>query len=162
MKVKSSNFGVYLGAKADADTLARVGVNVETMTVNLNPTTTDYADVTMDVRQTDLESYKVTVEGTGKFDPDDPAYEVFYQFYRKQTVLDDARLPMCIVHMFDDGSNSSDMYKDTTTVVNSITLNGAAALEVSFTLSTNVSPVAGTATLTNNNKTATFTEAADS
>lgn len=156
-KVKSSLMAVYLGVTAEAESYSRVGANCESLTVNLNPTETDYADVTMDVTQTDLESYKVTVEGTGKYDKGDPIYELFYKLYRGQTVLDDAKFPLLIVHRFDE--NKADLYENTTVVLNSINLTGAESLEVDFKLSTNASPKAGTATVqaSDNYKTATFT-----
>lgn len=157
-KIKSSLMAVYLGVTAEASEYARVGANCESLTVNLNPTETDYADVTMDVTQTDLESYKVTVEGSGKYDKGDPIYELFYKLYRNQTVLDDAKFPLLIVHRFDE--NKADLYENTTVVLNSINLTGAESLEVDFKLSTNASPKAGVATVTasDNYKTATFTE----
>lgn len=156
-KVKSSLMAVYLGVTADATEYVRVGANCESLTVNLNPTETDYADVTMDVTQTDLESYKVTVEGSGKYDKGDPIYELFYKLYRNQTVLDDAKFPLLIVHRFDE--NKADLYENTTVVLNSINLTGAESLEVDFKLSTNASPKAGVATVaaSDNYKTATFT-----
>lgn len=157
-KVKSSLLAVYAGVTADAESYSRVGANCESLTVNLNPTETDYADVTMDTTQTDLEQYKVTVEGSGKYDKGDPIYELFYSFYRGQKVLDDAKVPMLIVHRFDD--NKADLYSDTTVTINSITLTGASALEVDFKFSANVTPTAGTATLSKTTKdydTATFT-----
>lgn len=155
-KVKSSLMAVYLGVTADATTYDRVGANCESLTVNLNPTETDYADVTMDVTQTDLESYKVTVEGTGKYAKGDPIYELFYKLYRGQVVLDDAKYPLLIVHRFDD--NKADLYENTTVVLNSINLTGAESLEVDFKLSCNASPKAGSATVTaaDDYKTATF------
>lgn len=155
-KVKSSLMAVYLGVTAEAESYSRVGANCESLTVNLNPTETDYADVTMDVTQTDLESYKVTVEGTGKYDKGDPIYELFYKLYRGQTVLDEAKFPLLIVHRFDE--NKADLYENTTVVLNSINLTGAESLEVDFKLSTNASPKAGTATVSaaDNYKTATF------
>lgn len=155
-KVKSSLMAVYLGVTVDAETYNRVGANCESLTVNLNPTETDYADVTMDVTQTDLESYKVTVEGTGKYAKGDPIYELFYKLYRGQIVLDDAKFPLLIVHRFDD--NKADLYENTTVVLNSINLTGAESLEVDFKLSCNASPKAGIATVTvaDDYKTATF------
>ena len=155
-KVKSSLMAVYLGVTKDAETYSRVGANVESLSINLNPTETTYADVTMDVEQTDLESYKVTVEGSGKYDSGDPIYELFYKLYRKQLVLDEAKFPMLIVHRWDD--NKADLYTDTTVVLNSITLNGAQSMEVDFKLSSNMSPKAGTGTVSagDNYKTATF------
>lgn len=156
-KVKSSLMAVYLGVTKDAESYSRVGANCESLTINLNPTETDYADVTMDVEQTDLESYKVTVEGSGKYDKGDPIYELFYSLYRGQKVLDDAKFPMLIVHRFDE--DKADLYEDTTVVLNSINLNGAQSMEVDFKLSTNSSPKAGTGTVSasDNYKTATFT-----
>lgn len=156
-KVKSSLMAVYLGVTVNAETYNRVGANCESLTVNLNPTETDYADVTMDVTQTDLESYKVTVEGTGKYAKGDPIYELFYKLYRGQIVLDDAKFPLLIVHRFDD--NKADLYKDTTVVLNSINLTGAESLEVDFKLSCNTSPKAGVAAVKADDdyKTATFT-----
>lgn len=155
-KVKSSLMAVYLGVTVDAETYNRVGANCESLTVNLNPTETDYADVTMDVTQTDLESYKVTVEGTGKYAKGDPIYELFYKLYRGQIVLDDAKFPLLIVHRFDD--NKADLYENTTVVLNSINLTGAESLEVDFKLSCNASPKAGIATVAaaDDYKTATF------
>lgn len=155
-KVKSSLMAVYLGVTVDANTYNRVGANCESLTVNLNPTETDYADVTMDVTQTDLESYKVTVEGTGKYAKGDPIYELFYKLYRGQIVLDDAKFPLLIVHRFDN--NKADLYENTTVVLNSINLTGAESLEVDFKLSCNASPKAGIATLKaeDDYKTATF------
>lgn len=155
-KVKSSLMAVYLGVTVDAETYNRVGANCESLTVNLNPTETDYADVTMDVTQTDLESYKVTVEGTGKYAKGDPIYELFYKLYRGQIVLDDAKFPLLIVHRFDD--NKADLYENTTVVLNSINLTGAESLEVDFKLSCNASPKSGIATVTaaDDYKTATF------
>lgn len=155
-KVKSSLMAVYLGVTVDAKAYNRVGANCESLTVNLNPTETDYADVTMDVTQTDLESYKVTVEGTGKYAKGDPIYELFYKLYRGQIVLDDAKFPLLIVHRFDD--NKADLYENTTVVLNSINLTGAESLEVDFKLSCNASPKAGSATVTaaDDYKTATF------
>lgn len=155
-KVKSSLMAVYLGVTVGADTYNRVGANCESLTVNLNPTETDYADVTMDVTQTDLESYKVTVEGTGKYAKGDPIYELFYKLYRGQIVLDDAKFPLLIVHRFDD--NKADLYENTTVVLNSINLTGAESLEVDFKLSCNASPKAGIATVKADDdyKTATF------
>lgn len=155
-KVKSSLMAVYLGVTVDANTYNRVGANCESLTVNLNPTETDYADVTMDVTQTDLESYKVTVEGTGKYAKGDPIYELFYKLYRGQIVLDDAKFPLLIVHRFDD--NKADLYENTTVVLNSINLTGAESLEVDFKLSCNASPKAGIATVkaADDYKTATF------
>lgn len=155
-KVKSSLMAVYLGVTANANTYNRVGANCESLTVNLNPTETDYADVTMDVTQTDLESYKVTVEGTGKYAKGDPIYELFYKLYRGQIVLDDAKFPLLIVHRFDN--NKADLYENTTVVLNSINLTGAESLEVDFKLSCNASPKAGLATVeaTDDFKTATF------
>lgn len=156
-KVKSSLLAVYLGVTVNADTYNRVGANCESLTVNLNPTETDYADVTMDVTQTDLESYKVTVEGTGKYAKGDPIYELFYKLYRGQTVLDDAKFPLLIVHRFD--GNKADLYENTTVVLNSINLTGAESLEVDFKLSCNASPKAGVATVKADDdyKTAIFT-----
>lgn len=161
MKVKSSLLAVYLGASSAATTYNRVGANCESLNVNLNPTETEYADVTMDVKQTDLESYKVTVEGSGKYDKDDPVYEIFYNFYRNQVVLDNAKLPLLIVHRFDE--DAADLYEDTTVVINSITLTGAESLEVDFKLSTNASPKSGIAYVSSadNYKTATFTPDTD-
>lgn len=155
-KVKSSLMAVYLGVTVDAKIYNRVGANCESLTVNLNPTETDYADVTMDVTQTDLESYKVTVEGTGKYAKGDPIYELFYKLYRGQIVLDDAKFPLLIVHRFDD--NKADLYENTTVVLNSINLTGAESLEVDFKLSCNASPKAGIATVpaADDYKTATF------
>ena len=155
-KVKSSLMAVYLGVTVDAETYNRVGANCESLTVNLNPTETDYADVTMDVTQTDLESYKVTVEGTGKYAKGDPIYELFYKLYRGQIVLDDAKFPLLIVHRFDN--NKADLYENTTVVLNSINLTGAESLEVDFKLSCNASPKAGIATVpvANDYKIATF------
>lgn len=155
-KVKSSLMAVYLGVTANATTYYRVGANCESLTVNLNPTETDYADVTMDVPQTDLESYKVTVEGTGKYAKGDLIYELFYKLYRGQTVLDDAKFPLLIVHRFD--GNKADLYENTTVVLNSINLTGAESLEVDFKLSCNASPKAGIATVeaTDDYKSATF------
>lgn len=155
-KVKSSLMAVYLGITADAETYYRVGANCESLTVNLNPTETDYADVTMDVTQTDLESYKVTVEGTGKYAKSDPIYELFYKLYRGQIVLDAAKFPLLIVHRFDD--NKADLYENTTVVLNSINLTGAESLEVDFKLSCNASPKAGVAIVeaADDYKTATF------
>lgn len=155
-KVKSSLMAVYLGVTVGAETYNRVGANCESLTVNLNPTETDYADVTMDVTQTDLESYKVTVEGTGKYAKGDPIYELFYKLYRGQIVLDDAKFPLLIVHRFDN--NKADLYENTTVVLNSINLTGAESLEVDFKLSCNASPKAGNATVTaaDDYKTATF------
>lgn len=157
-KVKSSLMAVYVGTTIDAENQEynRVGANCESLTINLNPTETDYADVTMDVTQTDLESYKVTVEGTGKYDKGDPVYEMFYRMYRGQVVLDEAKLPLLIVHRFDE--NKADLYEGSTIVLNSINLTGAESLEVDFKISTNSSPIAGVATVTadDNYKTAKF------
>lgn len=159
-KVKSSLMAVYLGVTKDAESYSRVGANCESLTINLNPTETEYADVTMDTPQTDLESYKVTVEGTGKYDKGDPIYELFYKLYRGQLVLDEAKFPLLIVHRFDE--NKADLYPDTTVVLNSINLTGAESMEVDFKLSCNNSPKAGVGTVSeaDNYKTATFTEGA--
>lgn len=161
-KVKSSLMAVYLGVTKDAESYSRVGANCESLTINLNPTETEYADVTMDVKQTDLESYKVTVEGTGKYDKGDPIYELFYKLYRKQLVLDEAKFPLLIVHRFD--SNKADLYPDTTVVINSINLQGAESMEVDFKLSSNRSPQSGVGSVSeeDNYKTATFTKDAES
>ena len=157
-KIKSSLLGIYLGVTKEADSYSRVGSNCESATVNMNPTENDYADITMDTRQTDLESYKVTVEASGVFDKQDPVYDLFYDMYRGQKVLDDARLPMVIVHMFDN--NKADLYEDSTVTVNSLELTGAEAISVDFKISANRAPIAGTATLSKGVKdkdTATFT-----
>lgn len=155
-KVKSSLLAVYLGVTAEATSYSRVGSNCESLSINLNPTETDYTDVTKDTTQTDLESYKVTIEGSGKFEQGDAVYDLFYKAYRGQLVLDAAKFPMCIVHIWD--SNKADLYTGTTLVINSITLTGAGALEVDFKLSANNSPEDGTAVLAgSNNATCTFT-----
>lgn len=155
-KVKSSLMAVYLDTEGSGSKYNRVGANCESLTINLNPTETDYADVTMDVTQTDLESYKVTVEGSGKYDKGDPVYDLFLDLYRGQKVLDDAKFNMLLVHRFDE--NKADLYEGTTVVLNSITLTGAESLEVDFKLSANTSPKSGTATVeaSDNFKTATF------
>lgn len=157
-KVKTSLMAIYLGPVMGATSFNRVGSNCESATVNMNPTTTEYADITMDVKQTDLDSYKVSVEASGKFDKDDPAYDLFYQLYLQQAVLDDAKRPLLIVHRFDN--NRAQLYKDATVSINNFTLTGAESLEVDFAISANSSPVNGYATLSqgDNYKTATFTE----
>lgn len=151
-KVKSSLIGVYLGVTPQATEYNRVGYFVESLSVNMNPTETDYADVTMDTQATDLESYKPTIEASGKLDKDDPVYKLFVQLYRKQKVLDEAQFPVVIVHLYDDGPDTADLYESATVVVNSIGLNGAAPAEIDFKISMNSSPVAGTATMGENNK----------
>lgn len=160
-KVKSSLLAVYLKTDALEDSYNRVGASCESLTVNLNPEETESADVTMDVKQTDLESYKVTVEGSGKYLKGDPVYELFYKLYRGQLVLDDAKFDMLLVHRFDE--DKADLYEKTTVVLNSITLTGAESLEVDFKLSSNSSPVAGKATVSasDNYKTATFVKNPD-
>lgn len=156
MKVKSSMYSVYLGTEPDASTYHRVGASCESLTVNYNPSTSEYADVTMDVKQTTLDSYKVSVEGTGKYEKGDPIYELFYSLGRSQAVLDDANFPLLIVYRFDN--DAADLYKNTTVQISSFNLTGAESLEVGFTLSTNESPIHGTATVSSsdNYRSATF------
>lgn len=162
-KVLSDKVAVYIKTTSTATSMNRVGVFMDTLTINMNPTETEVGDVTEPVKGTDLESYKPSIDGTGKYDGDDPVYKLFKDCWREQRVLGDALYDVAVGYLFEDGTLShADMYEGTTVVINSITLNAAAAFEVGVKLSMNKPPVKGSLTLSNNNKTATFTAATES
>lgn len=157
-KVKSSSMGVYLKASKEGEVYNRVGANCSSLSINFNPVENEYADVTTDVTKTELEGYKVSVEGSGKYEKGDPIYELFHKLHTKMAVLDDAKFPMLLVYRYDN--DKANLFEDATVTINSINLAGSETLEVDFKISANCNPVEGTATLKldDNFKTAKFTK----
>lgn len=148
-KVQSNLMAVYLKtAERTPQTYDRVGSNCESLSINLNTETTEYADVTMDTKQTDVSSYKTTVEGTGKFQSGDPVYDFFLDLYRKNKTGNSSRADMIIAYRFNEDASTheceADMFEDSTVSLTSFELTGADLMEVSFQIQANTSAKAGT------------------
>lgn len=148
-KVQSNLMAVYLKtATSTPQTYDRVGSNCESLSINLNTETTEYADVTMDTVQTDISSYQTTIEGTGKFQSGDAVYDYLLGLWEAGATGDSARADMIIAKRFQEDSTTHEcnalMFADSTVSLTSFELTGADMMEVSFQIAANTSPTAGT------------------
>lgn len=147
-KVQSNLLAVYLRDQTTTTQFDRVGSNCESLSINLNTEETEYADVTMATKQTDISSYKTVVEGTGKFQSGDPVYDFFLKLWRENKTGNSAREDMLIAFRFMEDSTThecyADLYEDASVALTSFELTGADLMEVSFTISANSEAKAGT------------------
>lgn len=148
-KVQSNLLAVYLQDSNTETQYDRVGSNCESLSINLNTETTEYADVTMATKQTDISAYKTTVEGTGKFQSGDPVYDLFLSLWRDNKTGNSARKDMIIAYRFREDSSvagkcDADLYEGTSVSLTSFELTGADLMEVSFQLAANTTAIKGT------------------
>lgn len=146
-KVKSDLMAVYLDVGV-ASTFNRVGSNCESLSINLNAETTEYADVTMPTAQTDVSSYQTTIEGTGKFQSGDPVYDYLLQLWENGATGNAARADMIIAKRFQEDATTHEcnalMFEDSTITLTSFELTGADLMEVSFQIAANDTAKKGT------------------
>lgn len=148
-KVQSNLMAVYLKtAERTPQTYDRVGSNCESLSINLNTETTEYADVTMDTKQTDISSYQTTIEGTGKFQSGDPVYDYFLSLWEDGKTGNASRADMIIAKRFQEDASTHEcnalMFEDSTVSLTSFELTGADLMEVSFQIMANTSAKKGT------------------
>lgn len=146
-KVKSDLMAVYLDVGV-TDTYNRVGSNCESLSINLNAETTEYADVTMPTAQTDVSSYQTTIEGTGKFQSGDPVYDYLLQLWENGATGNAARADMIIAKRFQEDATTHQcnalLFEDSTVTLTSFELTGADLMEVSFSIAANDTAKKGT------------------
>lgn len=146
-KVQSNLMAVYLDVGV-ASTFNRVGSNCESLSINLNTETTEYADVTMDTKQTDISSYQTSIEGTGKFQSGDPVYDYLLKLWEDGATGNAARADMIIAKRFQEDATTHEckalMFEDSTISLTSFELTGADLMEVSFQIAANTTGKKGT------------------
>lgn len=148
-KVMSDLMAVYLKtAVRSPQTYDRVGTNCESLSINLNTEETEYADVTMPTKQTDISSYKTDIEGTGKFQSGDPVYDFFLDLWESNKTGNSSRADMIVAKRFQEDATTHEcnalLFEDSTVSLTSFELTGADLMEVSFKISANTTAKKGT------------------
>lgn len=148
VKAKRSSISHYLNTGTLlSPTWSRLGHAVSTGEIQYNPETEETADITMDVKVTEIVSYKRSLPIEGVVYPGDPAFDFIDNIRINMGVLDDAKTELVNVWGYKAPSGTPSTWPAEKVPVNiaieSIGGDSAASAKIKYTIYDAGDPVLG-------------------
>lgn len=149
VKAKRSSISHYLNTgTSSSPTWSRLGHAVSTGEIQYNPETEETADITMDVKVTEVVGYKRSLPIEGVVYPGDPVFDFIDNIRINMGVLDDAKSELINVWAYKTPSGTPSVWPAEKVPVNiaveSIGGEGGTTAKIKYTIYDAGDPVLGT------------------